>query len=101
FGSEQVEAADFCGAFDEARDVGSKNFFDLRNGNFGVFDDVVKERGAEGGDVEFHLGEKMRDFNGMREEGFAGKARLRLVLLGREIEGAAKKFEIVAGAIAA
>ena len=69
--------------------------------NFRVFDDVVKKRGAERSDVELHVREEMRHFDGMREVRLAGKAGLRLVLLGGEIVGAAEEFEVVAGAVAA
>ena len=70
-------------------------------GLLGVFDDVVEERGAKRGHVELHVRQQVRHFDGMREVGLAGKARLRLVLLGGEIVGAAKEVEIVAGAILA
>ena len=101
FGREQIEAADFGGAFDEAGDIGAELVGDGGERNFGVFDDVVKQRGAERGDVELHVREEVGDFDGMREERFAGKARLRFVLFGGEIVGAAKKFEVVAGTVAA
>ena len=73
----------------------------LRERNFGVFDDVVQQRGAQRGHVEPHVRKQVRYFHGMREERFAREARLRLVLLGGEIVRAAEKFEVVARTIAA
>ncbi len=99
--SEKIEAADFRGAFDQARDVRTKLHGNLFERNLCVFDDVVKQRGAERSDVELHVREKMRHFHRMRKIRLAGKARLRLVLLSGEIVGAAKEFEIVAGTVAA
>ena len=93
FGSEQVEAADFGGAFDEAGDIGAELFGDGGERNFGVFDDVVEQCGAERSDVELHVREDVGYFDGMREERFAGQAGLRFVLLGGEIVGAAEEFE--------
>ena len=101
FGREQIEPADFGDAFDEPRDIRAKLLGDLLERNFGVFDHVVKKRGAERGDVELHVREEVRDFDGMRKVGLAGKARLRFVLLGGEIVGAAKELEVVAGTVAA
>ena len=73
----------------------------LSRRNFRVFDDVVEQRGAQRGHVEPHVRQQVRDFEGMREVGLARKPRLRLVLLGGEIVGAAQKFEVVAGAVPA
>ena len=101
FRGEQVEPADFGGAFHQTRDVRAEHFVNLRERNFGVFDDVVQQRGAQCGNVEPHVREQVRHFDGMREERLAGEARLRLVLLGGEIKGAAEKFEVVAGAVPA
>ncbi len=101
FGSQQIEAADFRGAFHQARDVGPKCFGDLLERDFRVFDHVVEQRGAERGYVELHVRQQVGDFDRMREERLAGKARLRFVLLGGEIVGAAKEFEVVAGTVAA
>ena len=101
FGGEQIETADLGGAFDEAGDVGAEYFGDRGERNFGVFDDVVEQSGAERDDVELHVREEVRNFDGMREERLAGKAGLRFVLLGGEIVGAAEKVEVVAGTIAA
>ena len=84
------------------RATSAPNYFgNLLERNFGVFYDVVKQRGAERGDVEPHVREEMRDFDGVREERLAREARLSFVLLGGEIVGAAEEFEIVAGTIAA
>ena len=101
FGGEQIEPADFRDAFDQARDIRAKLLGNFLDGNLGVFDDVVKKRGAQRGHVELHVREQMRHFDGMRKVGLAGEARLRFVLLGGEIVGAAKKIEIVARAIVA
>ena len=61
----------------------------------------MQQRGAQRGDVELHVRKEMRNFHGMRKVGLAGKPRLRFVLLGGEIVGAAEKFEIVSGTILA
>ena len=101
FRSEQIELADFGDAFDQAGNIRAELLRNFLDGLFGVFDDVVEDRGAERGDVELHVREQVGDFDGMRQVGLAGKARLRLVLLGGEIVGAAQKVEIVAGTVLA
>ena len=83
------------------RATSGPNCSEIFERNFGVFDDVVQQRGAERGHVELHVREQMRHFERMRKIGLAGKAHLRLVLLGGEIVGAAQEIEIVAGTIAA
>ena len=101
FRSEKIEPADFRGAFHQARYVSAEYFVNLRERNFGVFDDVMQQRGAQRGDVKPHIREKVCHFHGMREERLARKPRLRLVLLGGEIESAAKKLEVVTRAVPA
>ena len=101
FGREQIEAADFGGAFHQPRHVGAKLLGDGFERNFRVFDDVVQQRGAQRGHIELHVREDVRYFDRMRKERLAGKARLRFVLLGGEIVGAAQQLEIVAGTVAA
>ena len=101
FGSEQIEAADLRDAFDQAGHVGTKFGGKLFESDFRVFDDVVKDRGAERGRVELHIRQEMGDFNRMGEIGFARKADLAVMMFGGEIVGAAKEVEIVARAILA
>jgi len=64
-GSEQVEAADFCGTFHEARDIVAELIGNLRERDFRVFDDVMEKRGAERSDVEAHVREQVGDFDRM------------------------------------
>ena len=99
-GRQQVEPADLGDAFHQPRHVGPELLGNLFQGDFGVFDYVVKQRGAQRGHVQPHVREQMSDFHGMRKVGLAGAARLRLVLLGGEIVGAAQEFEIVARPVA-
>jgi hypothetical protein len=71
FGREEIETADFRGAFDEARDLWAEHLRNTVERNFRILDDIMKERGGERGCVELHVGENMGHFERMREIGFA------------------------------
>ena len=101
FRGEQIELADLGDAFDQPRDIRTERFRDFLERDFRVFDHIVQQRGADRGHVELHVREEMRHFERMREVRLARKAELRLVLLGREIVGAAQQVDVVAGAVLA
>ena len=101
FRRQQIQAADFGCALDELRHVGAKMVRDLAQRNFRIFDNVVKKSSAEGCYIQFHSRENVRYFDGMRQKRFAGQARLRFMLFGCKIVGAAQKFKIIPGTIAA
>ena len=64
------------------------------DGDVRVFDDVMQQRGAERRDVQLHVREDVRDFEGMREVGLAGLAQLGAVLLGGKIKGAPQQLDV-------
>ena len=101
FRSEQVEPADFGGAFHQARHIRAEMFGDRLQRNFGVFDHIVQQRGANGRNVQFHVREDVRDFHRMGKERLARQARLGLMLFGGEIVSAAEELEVVARTVAA
>ena len=80
---------------------GPKSVGELFERDFGVFDDVVQERGAQRRHVELHVRQRMRHFKRMGKIGLAGEANLPSMMLGGEIVGAAQQREVVAGAILA
>ena len=80
---------------------GAKLLGDRFERNLGVFDHVVQQGRAKRRDIQLHVREDVRYFHGMGKVGLAGEARLRLVLLGGEIVGAAQEVEIVARTVAA
>jgi hypothetical protein len=55
----------------------------------------VQQCGAQCCNVKPHIRQQVRYFDGMGEERLARESRLRLVLLGSEIKGAAEKFQVV------
>ena len=93
-GSQQVEAADFRDAFDQARDVRTEALDDARRGNARVLDHIVQQGGAQRRDVQLHVRQDVRHFQGMRQVGIAGLAQLRAVLLGGKFERAPKQLDI-------
>ena len=94
FGSQQVQAVDLRDAFDQARDVRPKALGNALRGYARVFHDVVQQRGAERGDVQLHVREDVRDFQGMRKVGVAGLAQLGAMLLGGKVKRAAQQLNI-------
>jgi len=100
-GGEEVEAADLGDAFDEACRIRAELLLDLRDGDARVFDDVVEKGGAEGGDVEAHVGEDVGDLKRVGQERGAGLAELGAVLLSGKFVGAAEELGVVGGAILA
>ncbi len=63
-------------------------------GDARVFDHVVQQRGAKRGDVQLHVRQDVRDFQGMRKVGIAGLAQLRAVLLGGKVERAPQQLNV-------
>jgi len=84
-GSEQIQAADFRDAFDQAGDVRTKPLHDSRRGNAGVFHYIVQQGGAKRRNVQLHVRQDVRHFEGMREVRVSGLAQLRAVLFRRRI----------------
>ena len=71
FGGEQVQPVDFRDPFDERGDVRAEALGDALRGDARVLDYVVQQRGAKRGDVQLHVREDVRDFQGMRKVGVA------------------------------
>ncbi len=101
FRRHDVETADFCNAFDQSRDFFTKSFFKARKREFGVLDDVMKQRGGQGGSVKTHIGKDVGDFQQMSDVRVARSAELVAVALCGNVKGAANKPGIVGGAIGA
>ncbi len=71
FGSQQVQPVDFGDPFDERGDVRAEALGDPLRGNARVLDHVVQQRRAERDDVQLHVRQDVRDFQGMRKVGVA------------------------------
>jgi len=65
-----------------------KRFLDAGEGILGVFDGVMEKRGSEGGGIEAHVREDVRDFEQMGQVRLAGAAELVVVALGGNLVGA-------------
>jgi len=89
-GSQQVQPVDFRNAFDQAGDVRAKPLHDARRGYACVLHHIVQQGGAKRRNVELHVRQDVRHFEGMREVRVAGLAQLRAVLFGGEFERPAK-----------
>jgi hypothetical protein len=100
-GSHDVETANLGDALNEAGDFVTEAFLEAGEGKFGVFDDVVEQRGGESGGVETHVGEDVGDFEKVSDVGIAGTAELVAVAFSGYVEGAADQPRIIGGAIGA
>jgi hypothetical protein len=98
FGSQQVQPVDFRDPFDERGDVRPEAFGDALRGHARVLDHVVQKRGAERRDVQLHVRQDVRDFQGMRKVRVARLAQLRAVLLGGKIERPPQELNVARGA---
>ena len=98
FGSQEIQPVDFRDPFDERGDVRPESLGDALRGYARVLDHVVQERGAERRDVQLHVRQDVRDFQGMRQVGVARLAQLRAVLLGGKIKRAPQELDVARGA---
>ena len=98
FGSQQVQPVDFRDAFDERGDVRPKALGDALRGDARVLDHVVQERGAERRDVQLHVRQNVRDFQGMRQVGVARLAQLGAVLLCGKVKRPPQELNVARGA---
>jgi hypothetical protein len=57
----------------------------------------VQQRRTQRGDIELHVRQDVRDFQGMRKVGIARLAQLRAMLFGRKIKGAPQRFNVARG----
>ncbi len=71
FGSQEVQPVDFRDPFDEDRNLLPEALADTLRGNARILDHIVQQRGAERGDVQLHIRQDVRDFEGMRKVGIA------------------------------
>ncbi len=72
----EMDLVDLGDPFDDMRDLLAELRADHLGGRGGVFDRIVQQPGGDGGRIELHLGEHLRDFEGMDEVGLAGGAGL-------------------------
>ena len=94
FGSQQVQSVDFRDAFDERGDVRPEALGDALRGYARVLDHVVQQRGAERRDVQLHVRQDVRDFQGMRKVGIARLAQLRAMLLGGKLKRPPQQLDV-------
>src|SRR5713226_8584810 len=101
FRGHDIEASNLGDARDEASDLGAKALLNAGDGELGVFDDVVKQGGGEGGGVESHVGKDVGHFEQMREVGIAGTAELIAMAFSGDLIGAANDPRVFGGAVVA
>ncbi len=94
FGSQQVQAVDFCDPFHERRDVRPKAFGDARVETRVSSTTSCSSAAHKRGDVQLHVRQDVRDFQRMRKVRVARLAQLRAVLLGGKIKRAAQKLDV-------
>ena len=68
---DEVELLDLGQAVDQRADLLAEHLVDLGAGDVGVLDDVVQQRGGDGGVVELELGEDRRHLERVGEVGIA------------------------------
>ena len=83
------------------RDFCAEALFDAREREFGVFDDVMEQRGSQRGGIEAQVREDVRDFEQMRQVRLTGAAYLVAMALGGNLVGAANHPGIFGGTILA
>ena len=98
FRSHEVEAADLRHALDQAGGVFAKALADLLERKFGIFDNVMQERGGKSRRVEANIGEDVSDLDRVRDIEIARLADLAAVTLGGDLIGAANQPGIFARA---
>src|SRR3974390_119605 len=99
FRGHHVEAANFRHALDEPRHFRTEPFLDAGDWKFGVFDDVVKQRGGKRGGVKTHVRKNVGYFQQMSDVRVAGASELVAVPLGGYIKSAAEKPGVLGRAI--
>ena len=65
-----ADGADFGDALDHMRDLGAEMLLNLLDRRQGVFDDVVQQPGGDGDRVEPHVGENIRNLEGVDQVRF-------------------------------
>ena len=102
FAVGELDLVDLGDALDDVRDLFAEVCAAISSaGGRRVFDGVVQQAGGDGGRVQLHLRQNLRDFKRMHDVGLAGGAHLALVMLQAEVPGLADDIEIVAGTVGA
>ena len=94
-GRDKLEAADLRHAFDDARHVDAEFLLHPLNGNRSVFDHIVQHAGGQTHHVQLHVGQHVRDFQGMRNKGFSRKPLLCFVFADDELVGFAQQGQVI------
>ena len=89
FRSHHVEAADLGDAFDQVGDLGTEAFFNSRQREFRVFNNVVQERGGQRGGIQAHVSKDVGHFEEVQKVWLAGAAELGAMAFGGNFVGAA------------
>ncbi len=79
---------------------GPEELGDTLRGGQRVFHDVVEQTSRHRHDVQFHVGQKIGDFERVHEVGLAGMTDLPLVFQGRKDVRPPKQLEVGLGAVA-
>ena len=93
-GRGQADGADLGHTFDDMRDFGAEQLMDALDRGEGVLDDVVKQTGRHGDDVQLHVGQEVCNCQRMDEIGLPRVAHLSPVLEGREDVGPPEQLDI-------
>ena len=95
FARGEINLADLGDAFDDVRDLLTKFFADIDDGDRGVFDRVVQQAGGDRDRVHFHLGEHLRHFEWVNQVRLTRGAGLAFVMLQGVVVGFLNDGEIV------